>query len=223
MRRRRCRPLPDLGRDHQRCDAATPEAVVHVLVQLMPEAKVGSADFAVDRLLAEYQNTLTTLWSFCHRAAMENLENLASTAPDKLVELAALHWFICAENISYDGILVDDAGLAKEDRPDFRLSIGDRIIGIEITLAQRPIADSRFSAHAIEAAQNKFARDIEQSIHPALPILVHLPFNDEIAVTPKEATDALSTIVDKINELGSGLISIQSQNKTVAASAIAER
>jgi len=132
---------------------------------------------------------------------MENLEHLASTAPDKLVELEALHWFTCAENICYDEIVVDDAGVAKEERPDFRLRIGDKIIGVEITLAQRPIADSKFSAHEIEAAQNKFARDLEQSIHPALPILVHLPFNDEIAVTPREAKDALSTIVDKIDKL----------------------
>lgn len=132
---------------------------------------------------------------------MENLEKLALMAPDKLDELSALHWFTQAENIAYDEIVVDDGGLAKEESPDFRLRIGNKIIGVEITLAQRPIADGKFSAHAIEASQNKFAKDLEKSIQPALPILVHLPFKDEVAVIPEVAKAALAVIVGKIDEL----------------------
>ncbi|CAN0557972.1 unnamed protein product, partial [Ectocarpus sp. 8 AP-2014] len=67
---------------------------------------------------------------------MEFLEQLEMVAPQKLDELAALHWFIQSEKIDYDEILTDEGGFAAEERPDFRLRIGNKTIGIEITVAQ---------------------------------------------------------------------------------------
>jgi hypothetical protein len=132
---------------------------------------------------------------------MEFLEQLEMAAPQKLDELAALHWFIQSEKIDYDEILTDEGGFAAEERPDFRLRIGNKTIGIEITVAQRSIADGKFSAQKIEAAQNGFATDLQQDMRPALPIIVTLAFNDEMAVEQKSAKAALSVIIRKIEEI----------------------
>ncbi len=135
------------------------------------------------------------------RYFMEILEQLAMVAPQKLDELAALHWFTQSERIDYDEILTCESGLVAEERPDFRLRIGNKTVGLEITVAQRPIAEGKFSAQQIEAAQNDFAKALEQAMRPALPVIVTLAFNDEIAVVPKKSKAALPVIVDKIEEL----------------------
>lgn len=150
---------------------------------------------------------------------MEILEQLATAAPKKLDELAVLHWFIQSEKIDCDEILTDEGGLAAEERPDFRLRIGNKIIGIEITVAQRSIVDRKFSAQQIEAAQNDFATALRTKMRPALPIIVTIAFNDEIAVEPEQAGASLYVIIDKIEELTrsmeprSGVLMVRSEDK----------
>jgi hypothetical protein len=132
---------------------------------------------------------------------MVDIEALRQAAPQKLDELAALHWFLLAEGIACDGFVVGQGGLAEEERPDFRLKMGDRMIGVEITMAQRPIVDVKFRPQQIEAAQNAFAEALEAALNPALPVIITLVFNDEVAVKPKEAEAALETIVREIDAL----------------------
>lgn len=129
---------------------------------------------------------------------MEILEQLAMVTPKKLDELSALHWFTQSEKIEFDEILTGEAGLSAEERPDFRLRVGRKTIGIEITAAQRSIGESKFSAQQIEAAQNEFAKALKKTMQPAIPVIVTLAFNDEIAVEPKKAEAALSVIIDQI-------------------------
>ncbi|MFV1530816.1 MULTISPECIES: hypothetical protein [unclassified Phaeobacter] len=132
---------------------------------------------------------------------MKILEQLTKIPPRKLGELETLHWFTQSEKIEFDEIMTDKGGLAAEESPDFRLRIGNKIVGVEITVAQRPIYAAKFSAHEIEAAQNDFAKALEKSMRPALPIIVNLAFNNEIAVEPKKANVALSAIVGQIEAL----------------------
>ena len=134
-----------------------------------------------------------------------NLEELVQSEPKKSDELAALHWFTQAEKIAFDELLVGDGGLAKEERPDFRLLIGGRIIGVELTVAERELGQGSFSAHKIEAAQNKFAKRLEDNVRPALPIIITLAFNDEIAVNTENANLVLPLIASKIEELAAGM------------------
>lgn len=132
---------------------------------------------------------------------MKMLQELAIAHSKKLEELAVLHWFTQSEKISFDEILVNKGGLALEERPDFRLRIGEKIVGVEITAAQRRIIRGKFSAHEIETAQNAFAADLYEKIRPALPVIVILAFNDDTATEPKETKLALSKIAAKIDEL----------------------
>lgn len=128
----------------------------------------------------------------------ECLKKLFTEDPAKLEELAVLHWFTKVREVVYDS-------LECRERPDFILNIGERSIGVEITIAQRNLTGEKFAAIQIEKAQNDFAANLLDKVSPKLPVEIGLVFNREVPVNKDCADKALKVIVPKIDSISESM------------------
>lgn len=126
------------------------------------------------------------------------LEELSIKNPAKLEELSVLHWFTRAIKLEWKN-------LKCQERPDFTLEIEDQLIGIEITMAQRTIPNTNFSAKQIEQAQKEFAENLFEQIKPKKPVEIGLIFNDEIAVNNTITSGALKIIAPEIERISENM------------------
>ena len=122
------------------------------------------------------------------------LEKLAAENPQKLEELTAFHWFTKAARIEHEN-------LYSTERPDFLMVVGGRSIGVEITMVERNLPGTRFSAKQIEQAHREFAEGLLGRVKPKLPLEIGLIFNDEIPVDKATVAEALDVIVPEIDRV----------------------
>ena len=100
----------------------------------------------------------------------------------KIIELMHLFDFLRAAEIQYDNI-------EPSERPDFIVKIGDRSIGIELTIAHH--TSDKYTALQIEQAQGQYARDLRDAVEGASHegyegLILNISFEDGIAVTPED-------------------------------------
>ncbi|WGO98487.1 hypothetical protein QFX18_00215 [Saccharophagus degradans] len=129
---------------------------------------------------------------------MFDLHNLYLENPKKHDELSAFHWFAKSICLEYES-------LVPTERPDFIVDLGNKKIGIEITLAQRNSPLSNYPSQQIEAAQTKFSISLLQSIKPNIPLNVGLVFEDGVAVDMKQVHKIQESLALYINEISGNM------------------
>lgn len=136
---------------------------------------------------------------FYFKVTMFDLRNLYLEDPKKLDELSAFHWFTKAICLEYESLVLTE-------RPDFIIDVGQRKIGVEITLAERNSPSSKYSSQQIEAAQIKFSKSLLQSINPKTPLNIGLVFEDGVVVDIKQTSGVRKALEHRINEISGNMI-----------------
>lgn len=136
-----------------------------------------------------------------------DLEYIANEYPEKLDELACLHWFTKISKIKYEGIHIGNNGIEYEESPDFILRIDSKNIGVEITQAHRSKTHESFTIRQIEAAQNAFASALKRAVKSEIPIIINFSFQDNVEVDKAEISKcAINKIAAVINKTSSEMM-----------------
>ena len=122
------------------------------------------------------------------------LEEIAANNPQKLEELTAFHWFTRAQDIK-------STKLYFSERPDFLMEMEGNAIGVEITMAERNLPGSPFSAKQIEQAHRAYAEALLERVRPKIPLEIGLIFNDEVPVDKSSVAESIDAVVSEIDRI----------------------